>query len=1772
MESLNELPYSNKIALQDEARENLAKVIRGLEAALQTHDFHRGMTYYIRGLNACLDQKIAISANEREQICQLLWKTFQQPDLSLHIQTKVANVLARILKKSNKKADIALNFTVSWRPLYDILRQVHFRKWFVPEYNGPAIKMSHTRAIKNLIKHLRPRFDVKAGSELLHEFSGIMSSRDNTLFRAQIVLTLLYPTRHIGAQSTEQWPVLIERCLDWWALVENSLGWDYAFVALFARIAKHVPSVHWTQQHVQRIFARIIKMTDLALGNTQLQHVKQHVPNDCRMFLPHDIGYAAFSKIGKFLAYAVDHGDHVLDNTAQLMSQLRTYYQPVNQGNWTTKLSTLLLSVTQHFTSRLAADSHSVPASETSASMVALLLPLATSQLYSSQHGASRAAVQCLKYLSYLDAALVFQTLVDRFYFALETLNAAQQLVPTLDALSAMLESLILNRRHGASHVEADNNLVTHLADFLFHILPAIDTNDPQKTYSAFKFYYAFLLSVPLVQETSASSALSAIDQQRQNVTAVFPEWAALFLDKTFTYLSNKTKPPKKPSYQDQLFTLVFTNTCDLFFAQSSDEIYAASLTKLLDYIANEYALNATTEFSIMLAAAVRARPSEAYPRVMQRLLARVLDDDEPSLAHQSAEQLQWFTELIAGASSQAGTAILPFRTQLSRLLSLTLNDARKAVIEVGATLLTGVIKGVAHYWPCDFRSLPPTLWHSATPKVSLWCHRSENAEISWHVPSAEELKFAGELLISVARPAMTRLRTALDEEIALFGSHHKFTTWRDLHHVLTVVRSGSTVLAPERRDLDDDRAEWTASKGLTDLHEITWYHGYEHGVDAESPLREEMLALVDGLIQAQMSRAQSDTSPDVLVELLKLATTLLTHGPNTHKHLTRVRLRYSLWRATWSPKELNVKVPLPRHMRAMRANYRHVMRVPEVGPLRNTVARDCLASAVALAGTDWQVFSALSGKLTAAVKRPAALATVLPALLDILSSSTTTEDRVKMSVHVLKDSAVLKRVSHERKWRAELLQHLLGADVHTDALIQLQIFELFAKFAANLYHLPLTVDPALVEDHTVRESLVQRNNSALKQFVGLFQSFVTVLDKPNLHWRYELFIVASTVLLSQRFPDDFPVAILERLVTWLLDKCWHNLPAIRSLAVKAVSALLIAHQQRHHVAAAPWKPRLPSLYGKSMPVSSPLYTVLSTCVEQRLSSVKQVTALLTLFDQDHATQTSEEPQQQIASMMKSKLSWASNVLNMNLDFLTSGDSNSDQGSVFNKLLEVQREWIYFKAPLARDTSDHSHFSVLFASFWYNIARVFAANNNSAWFSQVLHPILETRLNTTEVSRASRCVTAELLSGMTRALTSDHVPRSDTQLITWWSAVHNRSLDVDDVDDWSAALRYSAHHRDPARFEFLIKSVLSPRPLDLESSSLEHVKQLNLIGALLPEHSWLALSYATDLLHYLAEHLTHMNKLVRLEIASLLNLIAGIYEQSAVHAPHVPTEGFKQFMRQLIERLDQPEPASDPDTKAMSEQARFKETIVSVIHKAVEHNNAAPLMPYLSRLLVALFAHAVDSNDDVKNSARKTLLLVAQTSVSPHYLDEYVAALEAISRSHNFQVRKTLLLFTQIMVFNHAYTLTQSQIHSLLRIITDLLSDPRVEVADTARVALSSFIKSTAPRINLADLIARFGAQLAAEGSAETRLGAALGLRGVIESYPYDVPDWMPAALTTLVSHLRDKNSTIRQSVNDGLQEFWRTHRDDWELNFKKLFTTAQINVIQQRTSTSYYA
>lgn len=83
-----------------------------------------------------------------------------------------------------------------------------------------------------------------------------------------------------------------------------------------------------------------------------------------------------------------------------------------------------------------------------------------------------------------------------------------------------------------------------------------------------------------------------------------------------------------------------------------------------------------------------------------------------------------------------------------------------------------------------------------------------------------------------------------------------------------------------------------------------------------------------------------------------------------------------------------------------------------------------------------------------------------------------------------------------------------------------------------------------------------------------------------------------------------------------------------------------------------------------------------------------------------------------------------------------------------------------------------------------------------------------------------------------------------------------------------------------------------------------------------------------------------------------------------------------------------------------------------------------------------------------------------------------------------------------------------------------------------------------------------------------------LGIRAVIESAPYTIPEWLPDLLTYQARLLRvypKQPPLIVQTVNETLKEFWRTHRDDWELTFKQYFNQDQLDLIQQRTL-SYYA
>jgi hypothetical protein len=80
-----------------------------------------------------------------------------------------------------------------------------------------------------------------------------------------------------------------------------------------------------------------------------------------------------------------------------------------------------------------------------------------------------------------------------------------------------------------------------------------------------------------------------------------------------------------------------------------------------------------------------------------------------------------------------------------------------------------------------------------------------------------------------------------------------------------------------------------------------------------------------------------------------------------------------------------------------------------------------------------------------------------------------------------------------------------------------------------------------------------------------------------------------------------------------------------------------------------------------------------------------------------------------------------------------------------------------------------------------------------------------------------------------------------------------------------------------------------------------------------------------------------------------------------------------------------------------------------------------------------------------------------------------------------------------------------------------------------------------------------------------------LGLCAIIEAYPYDVPKFVPDILIELEKHLHDPQP-VPKTIKKTLQEFKRTHQDNWT-EHKLKFTEDQLIIMTDLlVSPNYYA
>jgi proteasome activator subunit 4 len=149
--------------------------------------------------------------------------------------------------------------------------------------------------------------------------------------------SLFLPTIMLPGQET--WLLWFEEFMGIWQSFASVTSWENDLIALFSRLAlDNIGSVNWTP-YISFIFTKFLRNLRLPVGKKRVKLVGEN-----RSF---DSVSAAIWPV------AMLHQDECLLALEDLFKAVEAYFYPSNYGDWTTKLSGMLMKLPQCVVSRL---------------------------------------------------------------------------------------------------------------------------------------------------------------------------------------------------------------------------------------------------------------------------------------------------------------------------------------------------------------------------------------------------------------------------------------------------------------------------------------------------------------------------------------------------------------------------------------------------------------------------------------------------------------------------------------------------------------------------------------------------------------------------------------------------------------------------------------------------------------------------------------------------------------------------------------------------------------------------------------------------------------------------------------------------------------------------------------------------------------------------------------------------------------------------------------------------------------------------------------------------------------------------------------------------------------------------------------------------------------------------------------------------------------------------------------------------------------------------
>ncbi|ODQ47463.1 hypothetical protein PICMEDRAFT_57926 [Pichia membranifaciens NRRL Y-2026] len=391
--------------------------------------------------------------------------------------------------------------------------------------------------------------------------------------------------------------------------------------------------------------------------------------------------------------------------------------------------------------------------------VVKTLLPLIRLGSQSKSAAQRRHYNEALQALCYIKPSLVLDSLLPDWYSSFESVNSTHRIPIVINQLAQLARYMVQLPVYRV-----------HLPRFLSMLIPAIDSNDPEKTILTTDFITIVAAVIPFADltEGSGDGGLCAIDFTSQHLSYLeakfyelapassqlgefeipdkfkydsefelaalesasssFKEFLMQFCDNCFKFLELAPAIDNTSTIESQACALI-SYCFEALIESMSDDLFDAVADKFFQYVSNNVRHEVALVFCNISEAIVRRNPKTQLKRIMDFFMPHVITEIENGAGLSRSQEvlgkdqrLIWNLRILAGAISGAGTEILPYLDDLEKFLVQHTYQLRGTAGLCAAMIANCAFSTISYLKPLERRLISQTWLDEHGGKYSAEC------------------------------------------------------------------------------------------------------------------------------------------------------------------------------------------------------------------------------------------------------------------------------------------------------------------------------------------------------------------------------------------------------------------------------------------------------------------------------------------------------------------------------------------------------------------------------------------------------------------------------------------------------------------------------------------------------------------------------------------------------------------------------------------------------------------------------------------------------------------------------------------------------------------------------------------------------------------------------------------------------------------------------------------------------------------------------------------